>query len=387
MRTFNLDEIKTDFLPPMRSGFSIVEAQTKKIAAAPLLEEIFSRIPLMFQILNSNRQVVYMNSLLKKELEQKGIEYGFGYRPGEILQCQHAFENSGGCGTTQSCQHCNIVNCVLEALTNNNFATREASFISTMNGKSEMINYMVSSKPFFWQSEQFVILTFENISDIKRKEQLEFTFFHDLLNKVTTISGISEILGMDPEFEHNPYIEMLKRGIIEMADEIRFQRNISQAENGVMELTFSNLSSLDLLKQQQEDFSPYKTQFNKEVIIDQESSDVQFLSDKVLVKRILNNLIKNALEAINMNETVLIGSKTGNNYVVFWIKNNVVLSSDVKSQIFNRSFSTKGAGRGTGTYSVKLFTEKYLKGKAYFTSQEGVGTIFYVKLPLEQPEN
>lgn len=34
----------------------------------------------------------------------------------------------------------------------------------------------------------------------------------------------------------------------------------------------------------------------------------------------------------------------------------------VQLQIFNRSFSTKGKGRGTGTYSMKLLTKRYLKG-------------------------
>ena len=37
---------------------------------------------------------------------------------------------------------------------------------------------------------------------------------------------------------------------------------------------------------------------------------------------------------------------------------------DVKLQIFQRSFSTKGPGRGLGTYSMKLLTERYLKGIA-----------------------
>jgi len=382
MKTFSIDETQTSYLPSQRSSPLVVEKQTQMISEAPLLDEIFSKIPLMFQILNSNRQVVYMNSLLKKELELKKIEYGYGYRPGEILQCQHAFETNGGCGTSQSCQHCNVVNCVVDALNNSSFSTREASFVSMINDKSEMINYKVSSKPFIWQNEQFMILTFENISEIKRKEQLERTFFHDLLNKVTSISGFSEILGMEPETEHNPYVELLKRGIYELAEEIRFQRNISQAENGNLELVFSNLSSLDLLTCMKEDFIPYKSQFNKDVEIDEESVNVHFKSDKVLVNRILTNLIKNALEAINNGETVTIGAKSGSDYVVFWVKNNVVLPEKIKSEIFNRSFSTKGAGRGIGTYSVKLFTEKYLNGKAYFISEQNKGTIFYVEFPV-----
>jgi sensor histidine kinase regulating citrate/malate metabolism len=49
---------------------------------------------------------------------------------------------------------------------------------------------------------------------------------------------------------------------------------------------------------------------------------------------------------------------------------------EVQLQIFQRSFSTKGKGRGVGTYSMKLLTERYLGGKLAFTSAAGEGTTF-----------
>ncbi len=51
-------------------------------------------------------------------------------------------------------------------------------------------------------------------------------------------------------------------------------------------------------------------------------------------------------------------------------------------QVFQRSFSTKAErGRGIGTYSVKLFVERYLRGTVGFTSAEPDGTTFSVTLP------
>jgi hypothetical protein len=58
------------------------------------------------------------------------------------------------------------------------------------------------------------------------------------------------------------------------------------------------------------------------------------------------------------------------------------MAEDVKRQLFQRSFSTKqGNGRGIGTYSVKLLTERYLRGTVDFVSPapEG-GTVFSVRL-------
>jgi sensor histidine kinase regulating citrate/malate metabolism len=37
-------------------------------------------------------------------------------------------------------------------------------------------------------------------------------------------------------------------------------------------------------------------------------------------------------------------------------------------------------GRGIGTYSMKLFGEKYLKGKVWFTSSAENGTSFFFEL-------
>jgi signal transduction histidine kinase len=57
------------------------------------------------------------------------------------------------------------------------------------------------------------------------------------------------------------------------------------------------------------------------------------------------------------------------------------MSEAVRLQIFNRSFSTKGPGRGLGTYSVKLLTEQYLGGKVGFTTDPKQGTTFQVTIP------
>ena len=38
-----------------------------------------------------------------------------------------------------------------------------------------------------------------------------------------------------------------------------------------------------------------------------------------------------------------------------------------------------------GTYSIKLLTEKYLKGEVSFASAEGTGTVFTVRYPRTRP--
>jgi sensor histidine kinase regulating citrate/malate metabolism len=91
-------------------------------------------------------------------------------------------------------------------------------------------------------------------------------------------------------------------------------------------------------------------------------------------------MLKNAIEATERNGNVNIGCLNDEDTITFWVKNSAFIPRDSQLQIFNRSFSTKGLDRGLGTYSMKLLTEKYLKGKISFTSDKENGTIFRIQL-------
>ena len=72
--------------------------------------------------------------------------------------------------------------------------------------------------------------------------------------------------------------------------------------------------------------------------------------------------------------------------VLFSVHNEQVMPEDVQIQIFQRSFTTKGQpGRGVGTYSMKLFGERYLGGRVSFVSRTPDGTTFTLVLPKRNP--
>jgi sensor histidine kinase regulating citrate/malate metabolism len=58
------------------------------------------------------------------------------------------------------------------------------------------------------------------------------------------------------------------------------------------------------------------------------------------------------------------------------------MPDEIQQQLFTRSVSTKGAGRGLGIYSMKYLTETYLHGSVSFISTKEKGTIFTVSYPL-----
>jgi len=386
MELIDFSSQKTHFASAPRASLKIVMEQHNSLKKAEFLEEVFTKIPVMFFIINQHRQIIYMNDLINKELQRLNIDLGLGFRPGEVLRCQNAFTEPAGCGTSYQCRLCGIVNTILEAVANDCLVIHEASFESNPNGDYQVSDYEVAAKPFYWQGEKYIIITFDNISQTKRKEHLEQTFFHDLLNKAMSVSGLSEILGNESDHSNEELIKLLRRGISDLTNEIIFQRSLTEAESGEFTPRFEALNSLEVIHAIKEDFLSYEVVSNKKVLISERSTGIDFLSDRVILNRILTNLVKNALEATLPGEVVTIGSKADENLVQFWVQNQALIPEEIKEQLFRRSFSTKGKGRGMGTYSVKLFTEQYLKGKVVFVSDNEQGTVFSIQLPVHLEE-
>jgi signal transduction histidine kinase len=119
---------------------------------------------------------------------------------------------------------------------------------------------------------------------------------------------------------------------------------------------------------------------NKKIVLAPDCEDVRLHIDRTLLSRVIGNLVKNALEAESAGATVTLGCKKTGDGAAFTVHNPAQMPEDSRLQVFQRSFSTKGAGRGLGTYSIRLLTEKYLKGKVSFTTGPE-GTAFTAEYP------
>jgi hypothetical protein len=378
----DFDAQSTHFASAQRADMQTVLQQNESLREASFLEEVFAKIPVMFLILNQERQIVYLNSLLATEFEQKQFSHTLGYRPGEMLNCENAFIDPGGCGTSEHCKFCGIVNTVLESDQKNDLVKKETLLSTDYLGIHDLLNYEVSSRPFDWASTRFFIVTLADISYRKRKEQLERTFFHDLLNKISSVSGIIDMVRSENSSDEMGLMDLLKRGVTDLANEIKFQRNLSLAEKGELSVTPTSIHSLEIIQYIKEDFLPYETVWYKQIEIAADSESFNFNSDYLLVNRIFTNLIKNSLEAIESGQKITVRMTQVKDKALFQVHNNLEMDETVKHSIFRKTFSTKGMGRGVGTYSVKLFTEVYLSGKTWFTSTAETGTTFFVELPL-----
>lgn len=386
MQNIDHQETKTYFAPAQRLNGEGVIKQHKKIAESEFLDSVLTKIPFVFLILNTDRQIIYSNELLMQALGYDKIADVMGLRPGEMFHCIHSKEEKGGCGTSKSCRYCGAVQAVIESQKKKELVIKECRLIVKVNTEEIAQDFEVSSKPFNWEDEVFYIITLNDISSKKRKEHLERVFFHDLINKAGSLSGLVELIQERGQVDNtDALLDLVNRGMKELLRDITYQKQIQQAENGNLQINPNPVNSLEILYNLRGDFRSTLERQNKKIQIDQNSDDINFITDPVLLNRVLTNLVKNALEASRSGESVTMRFSKENDTCCYYVSNPKLLSEEVKSQIFKRSFSTKGKGRGIGTYSIKLFTETYLKGKVSFTSKEKEGTVFKVELPFDQP--
>lgn len=102
-----------------------------------------------------------------------------------------------------------------------------------------------------------------------------------------------------------------------------------------------------------------------------------------MLNQVFMNILVNACHSIKEKGEIVITTGVEDNMLKVSIKDNGCgIPDDIKSKIFNVGFTTKGIGAGTGlglAISQKIIDKH--KGTITFTSQEGVGTEFVVKIP------
>ena len=77
--------------------------QVMTISEPVKLNNLLDMVPDIVMILNSQRQIIYCNISLLNFLGYGSQGEVIGKRPGEVLNCIHAFENEYGCGSTEFC--------------------------------------------------------------------------------------------------------------------------------------------------------------------------------------------------------------------------------------------------------------------------------------------
>lgn len=106
--------------------------------------------------------------------------------------------------------------------------------------------------------------------------------------------------------------------------------------------------------------------------------------DKNYIVRILNNILKNAVQAIpeDRQARIQMDLQRKNKHVQIRITDNGCgISEEERELIFTPHFTTKKSGTGLGLAIVRNIVEK-LNGQVFFHSAVDKGSLFVVELPI-----
>lgn len=373
---------ETYFAPPGRSTNKELEQDQLKLTDESLVQALMDAMPDLGMILNCHRQIIAVNEKLLKAFDVEKPDAFIGKRPGEAFGCVNYGAGPDGCGTAEKCSVCGAVLAILTSQESHSPSSGECRLTLDRDGAAAL-DIEAKATPIEVSGSHFTVLALRDISDDKRRVVLERLFFHDISNTVGGIRGVvsllaeSDQLPPSTEKEYQQWLIMLSDNLLE---EISHQRRLFAAERGDFIPSFEKTDIKLLLEGVQQLYNHHERTPGRQVVLNP-LTECSFRTDRAVLRRIVGNMVLNALEASKRGDTVSINAICAPDYLLIEVSNPGEISPEAGLQIFSRSFSTKGeTGRGLGTYSIKLFAEKYLKGTVGFTSAGGI-TTFYVKLP------
>lgn len=373
------------FAPPVRASEAAMKKMAEFCLHNPVTQAIIESVEGFVLILNEQRQVLATNQEVLAALNVHNSEYLRGLRPGEVFGCIHSNETPNGCGTSQSCSTCGAVISILASQALGTPSKGECLMTVKKNGVSESHEFSVRSTPLVLSSNSLTIFVLHDISGIKRRDILESVFIHDLNNIITGLQGWSEILTRRPD-DAGSIAQKIVGLSTHLTQEVQNQHLLIQAERGELTVSMQNVKVGEIIEVVQSFFAGYPPEKAQQIEIGLSKNQVgiEIKTNPQLLSRILANMVKNALEATEPPEKIQIQFEIRNGSPCLLVHNPSEIPETVALQIFKRSFSTKNSpGRGLGTYSMKLFGERYLGGTVDFKSNSSEGTTFFIQLPVE----
>lgn len=225
---------------------------------------------------------------------------------------------------------------------------------------------------------------------IDSRNQLYSVIAHDLRAPISTIKMINSTITEDKERIKDAKIKRLFGMINDTTEQafnllenlLRWTRN----QNGKTKVYATDIDLCNIVRQVS---SLYKTTAKaKNITLNNHVTGcMPIRTDEDMIKTVLRNLLSNAIKFTFSGGKINITMTTDEQYVTIAIKDNGQgIRKDLQSRLLKEdehitTYGTKNEkGSGLGLLLCRDFI-KMNKGKFWFESEEGKGTIFYFSLP------
>jgi PAS domain S-box-containing protein len=205
---------------------------------------------------------------------------------------------------------------------------------------------------------------------------------HDIRNPLQAITG--DLYLIEQEIESNPKCisPEIAESIAAINDNIAYINKIVSDLQDYTRTLKPALAVVSLKEVINSAFAGRKLPENITVILPE--NDLKLKTDPTFLRRIITNLVTNAIQAMPSGGKLIVDAYTEGNAAYITIQDTGVgIAEEAKPNLFKPLFTTKAKGQGLGLAVVKRLVE-LLNGEITFVSQEGEGTKFAIKLPLDK---
>jgi len=165
--------------------------------------------------------------------------------------------------------------------------------------------------------------------------------------------------------------------------------DVARIDQGRLILKKEMVNLNEITKETINEILPLADAKNTSIIFKEDINMPRIFGDSQKLKIAIENIISNSVKYTIGKGKVDISIEKNDGFVIFSSKDNGVgIPEEQQSQVFNKFFRSDNVvkyqteGTGLGLYIAKNIVEQ-LGGKMWFSSKEGIGSIFSFSLPIK----
>ena len=213
---------------------------------------------------------------------------------------------------------------------------------------------------------------------------------HEIKNPLTPMKLQIQFLQRAYKSRPEDIGPLLKRTAYTMIEQIDGLTRIASDFSNFAKMPTANNEYLQLNTIVKSVYQLFSKEEDVKLKINLTEAQCSIFADKDQIIRVLNNVIKNAIQAITLttdydgNGQVDIQLERKGDVAIVSIKDNGSgISEDKRDKVFVPNFTTKSSGTGLGLAMSKNIVET-TGGRIYFETEVGVGTTFFVEIPITE---
>ena len=229
----------------------------------------------------------------------------------------------------------------------------------------------------------------EIIENQKLKKEFINIISHQMRTPLTASKWSLELLKKEKdEQKKDRYIDKIIEANERMMGIVNDFVHLARMSEEVKEIKAEKFEVSELIKSIIRNDKFFSEIQNVEIEYKNEDGEIFVNADRLKAEVVFSNLIDNALKYSPPHTKIeVILKKDDENFIAEIKDRGIGIGEETKKYIFTKFYRSDGArrtcssGTGIGLYFCKIITTK-MNGRIWFNSKEGIGTSFFVSLPL-----